>query len=171
MGARDTVEYSIEPWSGDLKDLRGSFDCGADDLNSYLKRQASQDIDKRTCALFTALNHGSRIAGFYATVMFQGIFIFQIHTKLPKYPLVAAVLLDRLAFDLKFWGKGVGELLLLDTMKRALYNEIAWWAMIVYSKEESRSFYLRYGFCTFDDEKYRLFIPLETIRKAFEENQ
>jgi len=172
--ARETVEYTIEPWSGDLRDLRGSFDCGAKDLNSWLKRQASQDISKRACALFAALNpEKDRIAGFYTLAMYSVNLPDippEIHKKLPKYPLVPAFLLGRLAVDLNFRGKGVGELLLLDAMKRSLDNEIAWWAMIVHSKEESRSFYLRYGFCSFDDEKYRLFLPHETIRKAFEEN-
>ncbi|MDO9508236.1 MAG: GNAT family N-acetyltransferase [Thermovirgaceae bacterium] len=174
-GTQEVVEYTIEPWSGDLRDLRGSFDCGGDDLNSCLKRQASQDIDKRACALFAALNPGKdRIAGFYTLAMYSvnlPDIPSEIHNKLPKYPLVPAVLLGRLAVDLKFRGKGVDELLLLDAMKRALDNEISWWAMIVHSKEESRSFYLRYGFCEFDDEKYRLFLTHETIRKAFEENR
>ena len=35
--AREGLEYTIEPWSGGLKDLRDSFDCGVDDLNSWLK--------------------------------------------------------------------------------------------------------------------------------------
>jgi len=91
-----------------------------------------------------------------------------IQKKLPKYPLIPAVLLGRLVVDLKFRGKRIGELLLLDAMKRALDNEIPWWAMVVDSKEESLSFYLKYGFCRFYDEKYRLFMPYTTIWKVFE---
>ena len=52
MSVLDNLNYKIEPWSGKLKELRDSFDCGVDDLNSWLKKQASQDIDKRACALF-----------------------------------------------------------------------------------------------------------------------
>ncbi len=173
-GARKILDYTIEPWSADLRDLRGSFDCGVSDLNSWLKRQASQDIDKRACALFVALNTGKdRITGFYTLSMYSvnlPDIPSEVHKKLPGYPLVPAILLGRLAVDLNFRGTGAGELLLLDAMKRSLDNDIAWWAMVVHSKEESLSFYLKYGFCSFDDEKYRLFLPHETIRKAFEEN-
>ena len=170
--ARDSLEYTIEPWSGYLRDLRGSFDCGVDDLNSWLKRQASHDIDKRACALFVALDPGKDyIAGFYTLSMYSvnlPDISSDIQKKLPKYPLIPAVLLGRLVVDLKFRGKRIGELLLLDAMKRALDNEIPWWAMVVDSKEESLSFYLKYGFCRFYDEKYRLFMPYTTIWKVFE---
>ena len=72
MSTRDNLDYMIEPWSGKLKELRGSFDCGADDLNSWLKKQASQDIDKIACALFTALSPGKdHIAGFYTLSMYD----------------------------------------------------------------------------------------------------
>ncbi|MCE5201861.1 MAG: GNAT family N-acetyltransferase [Synergistaceae bacterium] len=170
--ARDSLEYTIEPWSGYLRDLRGSFDCGVGDLNSWLKRQASHDIDKRACALFVALDPGKdHIAGFYTLSMYSvnlPDISSDIQKKLPKYPLIPAVLLGRLVVDLKFRGKRIGELLLLDAMKRALDNEIPWWAMVVDSKEESLSFYLKYGFCRFYDEKYRLFMPYTTIWKVFE---
>lgn len=169
---RESLEYKIVPWSNDLRDLRDSFDCGVNELNSWLKRQASQDIDKRACALFAALDPGKNsIAGFYTLSMYSvhlPDISSEIQKKLPKYPLIPAVLLGRLAVDLKFRGKRIGELLLLDAMKRAIDNEIPWWAMVVHSKEESLSFYVKYGFCSFYDEKNRLFLPYVTIRKAFE---
>jgi len=168
--ARDSLEYTIEPWSGYLRDLRGSFDCGVDDLNSWLKRQASHDIDKRACALFVALDPGKDyIAGFYTLSMYSvnlSDIPAQKQKKLPKYPHIPAVLLGRLAVDLRFRGKRIGELLLLDAMNRALDSQISWWAMIVHSKEKSLSFYLKYGFCRFYDAEYKLFLPCVTIREA-----
>lgn len=168
--AREGLEYTIEPWSGGLKDLRDSFDCGVDDLNSWLKRQASQDIEKRACALFAALSpEKDHIAGFYTLSMYSvnlSDIPAQIQKKLPKYPHLPAVLLGRLAVDLRFRGKRIGELLLLDAMNRALDSQISWWAMIVHSKEKSLSFYLKYGFCRFYDAEYKLFLPCVTIREA-----
>ena len=172
MSAWDSLEYKIEPWSSELKELRDGFDCGVDDLNLWLKRQASQDIDKRTCALFTALSPGKdHIAGFYTLSMYSvnlSDIPDQIQKKLPKYPHIPTVLLGRLAVDLRFRGKGIGELLLLDAMNRALGSQIPWWAMVVHSKEGSLSFYLKYGFRSFYDTKNKLFLPCVTIRKAFE---
>ncbi len=40
--------------------------------------------------------------------------------------------------------------------------------MVVHSKEGSLPFYLKYGFCSFYDAKYKLFLPCVTIREAFE---
>ena len=174
MSVLDNLDYEIEPWSGKLKELRDSFDCGVDDLNSWLKKQASQDIDKRACALFTALSPGKdHIAGFYTLSMYS-VYLSDIpghiRKKLPKYPHIPAVLLGRLAVDLRFRGKGIGELLLLDAMNRALDSQISWWAMVVDSKEGSIPFYLKYGFCSFYDTKNKLFLPCATIREAFEKN-
>ena len=99
-------------------------------------------LDARTmtlCALFTALSPGKdHIAGFYTLSMYS-VYLSDIpdhiRKKLPKYPHIPAVLLGRLAVDLRFRGKGIGELLLLDAMNRALDSQIPWWAMVVHSKE------------------------------------
>ena len=141
-------------------------------IGNRLERQASQDIDKRACALFTALSPGKdHIAGFYTLSMYSvnlSDIPDQIQKKLPKYPHIPAVLLGRLAVDLRFRGKGIGELLLLDAMNRALDSQIPWWAMVVHSKEGTLPFYLKYGFCSFYDTKNKLFLPCVTIREAFE---
>ena len=40
--------------------------------------------------------------------------------KLPRYPLIPATLLDRLAVDSRYQGQGIGEILLMDALNRAL---------------------------------------------------
>lgn len=173
-GTDDAVVFPIEEWSDRIRSLRDSFHCGSDALDTCIRTQASRDAAKKFCSLFAAVDREvPAIAGFYTLSMYSvnlSDVPSSMRKKIPKYPLVPAVLLGRLAVDCRYQKKGLGEDLLLDAMKRSLDNDIAWWAMVVHSKEESLSFYLKYGFCSFDDEKYRLFLPHETIRKAFEGN-
>lgn len=161
----------IVPYNKDHANLRKNFDCGVEDLNSYLNKRASQDIRNRTSTLFVALSpEKDHIWGYYTLSMYSvnvsGLSC-EWQKRLPKYPRIPAVMLGRLAIDLRHRGGGLGEHLLLDAMKRSLDNEIAWWAMVVESKENARSFYLRYGFIPFQDSPNTLFLPYQTIKKAF----
>jgi predicted N-acetyltransferase YhbS len=58
--------------------------------------------------------------------------------KLPRYPNVPATLLGRLAVSEDFRGQGIGELLLLDALQRALGNtrEVAAAVVVVDAKDE-----------------------------------
>lgn len=166
-------QYIIVSYISDYANLRKNFDCGVDDLNSYLKRRASQDMRKRTSALFIALTpEKEHICGYYTLSMYSvnvsGL-TREWQKYLPKYPKVPAVMLGRLAVDHSYRGIGLGEYLLLDAMKRSMDNQVAWWAMVVESKEDAREFYLQYGFIPFQDAPNNLFLPHETIRKAFQQ--
>ena len=90
--------------------------------------------------------------------------------KLPKYPLVPATLLGRLAIDSSYQGRGYGELMIIDALRRALQatTEVASYAVVVDAiNERAQSFYQRYEFCTFPDRKLRLFLPMKTIADLF----
>jgi GNAT superfamily N-acetyltransferase len=113
----------------------------------------------------------SVIAGFYTlsaiSIELQDL-PEAISKKLPRYRLVPATLLGRLALDQQFHGKGLGEFLLLDALKRSLDHsgQVGSTAVIVDSKEsEALGFYLKYGFMQFRDEPLRLFLPMKTIEK------
>jgi len=87
--------------------------------------------------------------------------------RLPHYPVPAAVL-GRLAINRPHQGRGLGEMLLLDAIRRVVLASriIAVYAIIVDAKSEAaRAFYERYGFRTFAIEPRRLFLPLETFEK------
>jgi predicted GNAT family N-acyltransferase len=90
--------------------------------------------------------------------------------KLPRYPYLPATLLGRLAVDLSFRGLRLGELLLMDALRRALAtsSEVASQFVIVDAKDGSTSeFYLRYGFLAFPETSRRLFLPMSTIEALF----
>ena len=92
--------------------------------------------------------------------------------KLPKYPHVPATLLGRLAIDSRCQGRGYGELMLLDALRRArallATSSVASYAVVVDAiNERARSFYEHYEFCSFPDRKLRLFLPMKTIADTF----
>lgn len=112
------------------------------------------------------------IAGYYtlsATSVQLGELPAQTVRKLPRYPLVPATLLGRLAVDRRQQGKGYGRFLLGDALHRAARSEIASFAVIVDAKDESaRRFYERESFLPFPDQPMKLFRPMADIRRLFD---
>jgi predicted GNAT family N-acyltransferase len=83
----------------------------------------------------------------------------------PKYPLVPAILLGRLAVDRKNRGMGYGQILLIDALKRCMNTrDIGWAAVIVDAKDErSTAFYEHHHFIRLSPITFRLFLPRSTI--------
>lgn len=93
----------------------------------------------------------------------------QMVRKLPRYPLVPATLLGRLAVDRRHQGNGYGRFLLADALFRAAKNEIASFAVVVDAKDENaRRFYERESFLPFPDHPMKLFRPMADIRRLFD---
>jgi GNAT superfamily N-acetyltransferase len=165
------ARYRIEPLGA--RHQRDEFFCGVEALDRYLRKQASQDLGKYVTATFVITPDGLRIAGFYtlsAHSIHLGDLPENVAKKLPRYPNVPATLLGRLAVSTDFRGEGLGELLLLDALKRALRStrEVASAAVLVDAKGDlARQFYLRYGFIPLPEHANRLFYPMKTVAKLF----
>ncbi|HVY89709.1 MAG TPA: hypothetical protein VG942_12620 [Hyphomonadaceae bacterium] len=84
--------------------------------------------------------------------------------RLPRYPVVPATLMGRLAVDARHQGEGHGEFMLFDAFSRVLRNDIASYAFVVDAKDE---FYQRYRFRFLVEGNRRLFIPVAEIAKLF----
>jgi predicted GNAT family N-acyltransferase len=118
----------------------------------------------------------NRIAGYY-TLSADNIdardlpagLVAQLN--LPRYPYIGATFIGRLARDLAYKGSGVGELLLVDALKKSLSmsRDIASVAVVVDAKDaRAQQFYVDFGFTPFPDSmKKRLFLPMVTIEKTF----
>src|SRR5580693_3863848 len=85
-------------------------------LDRFLQEQVGQDL-RRACALPFVLvpqRHATSILGYY-TLSSYGIEIGELPAdvvkKLPRYPLIPATLLGRLAVDRRQQGLGIGEFL------------------------------------------------------------
>ena len=92
----------------------------------------------------------------------------------PRYERIGASLLGRLARDLAYKGQGVGELLLIDALKRslAMSRQIASAAVVVDAKDDkAHKFYQDFGFIPFPESQKRLFLPMITIEQIYPEMQ
>lgn len=155
---------------------RKTFSCGIPALDQYLHHQAGQDAKRHVAATFVLVERFNKttILGFYtlsSTTIEIGELPPALASKLPKYPLIPATLLGRLAVNTTYQGKNLGELLLVDALKRSakLSDEIASMAVIVDAKnEELISFYQHYGFISFPKKLNKLFLPVATIKKMVE---
>src|SRR5579863_1175457 len=122
-------------------------------------------------APFVLLLRDGTIAGYY-TLSSTSVQLAELpaHTvrKLPRYPLVPATLLGRLAVDRRHQGKGYGRFLLADALYRAVRSEIASFAVIVDAKDDiARRFYERESFLPFPDQPMKLFRPVAEIEQLF----
>ncbi len=151
---------------------RASFESGVEPLDRYFRAQAGQDARKNMAASFVLVLPDGQIAGYYtlsSTAVTVGEWPPEAVRKLPRYPLIPATLLGRLAVDQRQQGKGFGRFLLADALFRAVSSEIASFAMIVDAKDESaRRFYERESFLPFPDQPLKLFRPMADIQKLFE---
>lgn len=160
----------VWPRSSNAPD-RAAFSCGEPALDSYLQRQASQDIRRRVAQVFVAIGDApGKIAGYYnlSAASFEKEELPAASAKrLPHYPVPAAIL-GRLAVDRACQGQGLGETLLLDAIRRVVRASATLMvhAVIVDTKNDRAvAFYERYGFRIFASTQRRLFLPLETFEK------
>lgn len=165
-------DYRVEAL--DKQHSRSGFSCGVEPLDRYLREQAGQDARKRVAAPFVLCEGKSNaVLGYYtlsALSVDVGAWPEDVARKLPKYPYVPATLLGRLAVDRRLRGKGAGEHLLMDALRRALAasREVASVAVVVDAKDDTVvSFYRRYGFSTFPDQPNRLFLPMAVVEQLF----
>lgn len=151
---------------------RGSFSSGVEALDRYFRTQAGQEARKNIAAPFVLVLPDGSIAGYYtlsATAVSLTEFPTNITRRLPRYPLIPATLIGRLAVDRRFRGKGYGRWLLADALHRVWRSEIASFAVIVDAKDEdARRFYERESFLPLPDQPFKLFLPISDIAKLFE---
>ena len=167
------AEWIIEPLRDGHK--RGDFSCANASLDRYLKEQAGQDL-RRNCAMpFVLLSDrpDTRILGYY-TLSSYGIDVgdlpVEVVKKLPRYPLIPATLLGRLAVDRSFQAQGIGEFLLMDALRLALIQsaEIAAAAVVVDAIDAGAiKFYRHFGFVAFPAIADRLFLPMKAVASLF----
>lgn len=155
---------------------RKEFTCGKIILDNYLKTQVSQDIKRKLSACFVLLSDNQVVIGYYtlsnASIQRQ-ILPTEIIKKLPpSYANLPATLLGRLAVDKNYFGKKLGELLLIDALKRSYLvsiESIASMAIIVDPiDDDAANFYKKYGFIELTDSK-KMFLPMQTIASLFKD--
>ena len=159
----------IEPL-GERHD-RGGFDCGVEALDRYLRTQARQDMSRRIASCFVLVDEGTAPLAYY-TIAATSIGLAELPEslakRLPRYPLVPATLLGRLAVDRRHRGRGFGQHMLLDAFARTLRSDIASWAIVVQAKDEgAAAFYRAHDFRSLTAGARQLFIPMTEVARLF----
>lgn len=153
---------------------RPAFSCGEPTLDAYLRKQAGQQSRQNIAQVFVLVDAHTpeRIMGYY-TLSNYAIQLTElpdsITKKLPRYPLIGATLLGRLAVDDTFKGQGWGEALLFHALEKAFEasQQVASWAVVVDAKHEpAKRFYERYGFIATVTHDLKLYLPMKTIAQT-----
>lgn len=153
---------------------RSGFSCGSAALDRYLHQQARQDAEKNTAAPFVlTAAPAPQVLGYYtlsASVVNASDLPDTLAKKLPRYPQLPVTLLGRLAVDDSMKGQGIGQLLLMDALRRSLgaAANIAAMAVLVDAKDDAaKAFYRHFSFLPLLGQPRRLFLPMKTVAGLF----
>lgn len=166
-----TASFVIAPLSPHHD--RRAFSCGVDPLDRYLQTQATQDIRRRIANCFVATSANSNIIAGYYTFSAASVPMLDLPSetakRLPRYPVVPAALIGRLAIDRQYRGRGLGAALLFDAIARAARADTAIFAALVDAKDDAAAaFYRHHGFQPFAARPRTLFLPIGTALKLLE---
>ncbi len=166
-----TASFVIAPLSPNHDKL--AFSCGVDPLDRYLQTQATQDIRRRIANCFAATSANSNIIAGYYTFSAASVPMLDLPSetakRLPRYPVVPAALIGRLAIDRQYRGRGLGAALLFDAIARAARADTAIFAVLVDAKDDAAAaFYRHHGFQPFAARPLTLFLPIGTVLKLLE---
>lgn len=163
-----TASFRIEALSATHD--RRSFSSGSEPLDRYLRELAMQDIKRRVSSCFVALDKAGVIAGYYtfaATSLPLTGLSAEEAKRLPRYPLLPAGLIGRLAIDQSFQGQRLGSALIVDAAARASHADPAIFALIVDAKNDTAvAFYEHLQFRRFRSRPATLFLPIATVLQA-----
>lgn len=151
----------------DAQQDRKQFSCGTPALDSYFQNQVSQDVKRRVASCFVALAADDSVAGFY-TLAATSVALVDLPAsnakKLPRYPLVPAVRMGRLAVSSVHQGLSLGAALLANALQRTASADIAAYAFVVDAKDsQAARFYAHHGFISLPDAALTLFLPLASV--------
>jgi ribosomal protein S18 acetylase RimI-like enzyme len=163
------MAWLIERLDGSRHDV-SAFDCGEPSLNTFLKKHAAANDRADLGRTFVAVEPGNApVAGYFTvaagSVRFDAI-PDRLAKRLPKYP-IPTVHVGRLAVARKFQGRGLGETLLVESLRKgATAAEViaAHVIDLIALSDNAKRFYARYGFTEMLDDPKHLFLPMATAR-------
>jgi GNAT superfamily N-acetyltransferase len=117
---------------------RLAFTSGSEVLDRYLQSQASQDVRRRISNCFVAVPPASTIIAGYYTLAASSIPLTdlpeELANRLPRYPVIPAAIIGRLAVDRQYRRRGLGAALLFDAVQRTMRADPAVFTLIVDAK-------------------------------------
>ncbi|MCY7412296.1 MAG: GNAT family N-acetyltransferase [Salinibacterium sp.] len=141
----------------------GSFDCGVESLNNWLRTLAIRNQEAGASRTFVTIADDQTIAGYYSLSSFTIIreSAGKIGRGLPDP--IPATLIGRLAVDQRFGGAGLGTSLLRDAVERAIRVslEVGSAVIIAHTRDESVvTFYEKSGFKRLARDYQTLMLPM-----------
>lgn len=168
MPAAQPAGFVIEPLAGHD---RAAFSCGVPELDRYLHSQASQDARRKVAAPFVMIGQTQEVLGYY-TLSSYTVRLPELppdkSRNLPKFPLLPATLLGRLAISSAHRGHKLGSVLLMDALDRSWKNstEIASIGVVAEAMNAAaHEFYLRHNFVPLVGNPNKLYIAMTTLAK------
>jgi len=153
---------------------RSRFNCGNDDLNQYLKRIARQHLNNGISRTFVLIDDDmpTEILGFF-TLAFCEIIVEKLPRKYAKkYPSRApAAKLARLTVAKKRQRQGFGAHMMVNAIERiiSVSENLGIIGFFVDAKTgEAKAYYEQFGFIPLPYNPLELFLPLDTLRQAYE---
>lgn len=151
---------------------RAGFTCGVESLDRYFQTQAGQDVRRRANGVFVLADRADpgHVLGYYtlcATALAPGEVPEAARKHIPRYPLVSATLIGRLAVAKDRQGQRLGAIILADALRRALASaETVGSSMILVDAldEGAAAFYAAHGFVRLP-ESMRLVLPMRTVER------
>lgn len=144
---------------------RDEFSCESSELETYLKRQVSQDLRKSLCQCFVVVDSTSKVIAF--STLSPGGMPGNI-SGIP-YAQVGGVLIGRLAVDKDHAGKGIGTAILMKTILEAYSWLDATSGSIVYLEAKDhglKKYYQDRGFTQVSDESLYMYLTKKEIEKS-----
>jgi len=160
--------------------LRAAFDCGNLTLNDYLRRYAWQNQERHQIGTtYVAVEESQPLVvlGYHTLAMSEischSVPELSAVLKRLPYSAIPAVLLARLAVDVRFSGHGLGRKLLADAFNCSLEigRQVGCRCLIVDAYASAVHWYSKFGLIEIPGARFgantkRMFIDLRTVERA-----
>ena len=155
---------------------RKIFDCGIDELNSFLKKFAvrHRDAGISMTMVLPAKDNEEEICAYYTlshTEIERETLPQKLAKMLPRYP-IPVMLIAQLAVHKNMQGYGLGKVSLIRALKHAyeINLHLPSYAVVIDALDDGvQSFYEQYGFLPLDayNHRVRLFLSMKTVAQLF----
>lgn len=150
---------------------RTAFNCGESSVDEWFQERAGQMSRKGLAAVHLMVEQATgAIVGFYTLSNFTVVateLSAKVGKEMPNNIPLPAHLIGQLGVDRRFQGRGFGEVLLYDALKRAhrLTVESASLGVVVHAlNERVAAWYRRMGFEPFPEHPLHLVMRMKDIR-------